>query len=299
MPDTPNNPTPRQDGGGTKLHIRALAVEFARNQMIDQEGGGLLITGVPMLAEGTWTDSSIGTPLFYPTSTLRQYADAWIDNTGWSRHFGGSPRDATDKVAELINPHFEDGAIRGDILVHGATQKGRDLIELLKRKLIAYVSVEHGGDERYNNETQQLEASTLEFYGFAFVHRGACKLCRINEEKQPEPEAEPEPEPEVETMADTTELEAKVAALEKELVAIRESQTAPETKPEPAAVEYEKSLSELKAQMKELTETTAARIKALESEGQSQTSAGAGRELADPINSDLVIDRKTGTIRRG
>jgi hypothetical protein len=298
MPDTPNHPeTPRQDGAGTKPHIRALAVEFEKNALIDQDGGGLLITGVPMLAEGTWTDSSIGTPLFYPSDTLREYAENWIDTTGWSRHFGGSPRDATDKVAELTNPRYEDGAIRGDILVHGATQKSRDLVELLKRKLIAFVSVEHGGDERYNAETRQQEASSLEFYGFAFVHRGACKLCRINEEKAPEPEQPPE---EVETMTD--ELIDRIAELEKKLGAMEAAAKPPEEDPK---VEIEKELAAMKEQIKELAKAKeeakalSERIKALESDGEARTGQVQGRELGDPINSGLTIDRKTGTIRRG
>jgi hypothetical protein len=295
MPDTPINPeTPRQDGAGTKPHIRALAVEFTKNALIEQDGGGLLITGVPMLAEGTWTDSAIGTPLFYPADTLREYAENWIDTTGWSRHFGGSPRDATDKVAELMNPRYEDGAVRGDILVHGATQKSRDLVELLKRKLIAFVSVEHGGDERYNSETRQQEASSLEFYGFAFVHRGACKLCRINEEKTPEPEQQPEQPQEDETMTD--ELIDRVAELEKKLGAMEAAAKPPEEDPK---VELEKELAAMKEQMRELKQEYSERIKALESDGEARTGQAQSRDLGEPINSGLAIDRKTGTIRRG
>ena len=207
--------TDQQGSAGTELPIRALATKFSKTQMIEQDGG-LLIKGVPMLAAGTWTDSAVGTPLNYPERTLQEYASNWIDNTGWSRHLGGVPRDITDKVAELRDPRYENGAVTGDIFVHSATQKSRDTMELIKRKLISYVSVEHGGDERFNPATRQMEASTISFLGFAFVNKGACKLCRINEE----PEKAPAPMPEVEIM-DTKELEDKIASLTKELEAVK------------------------------------------------------------------------------
>ena len=296
MPDTPHNPDPRQEGDGTKRHIRALAIEFSKTSLIEQDGGGLLITNVPMLAEGTWTDSAVGTPLFYPADTLREYATNWTDNTGWSRHFGGSPRDATDKVAELTAPRYDDGAVRGDILVHGATQKSRDLIELLKRKLIAYVSVEHGGEERYNAATKQMDSASLEFYGFAFVHRGACKLCRINEETVPkEP---PENTPTDDTM--TKELEEKVASLAKELEALKIAAKPPETKP--GVSETDRKLAAFEEQLKTKDAETKAlsdRLRAIESEGEARTGQTQARDLAEPINAGLTIDRKAGIIRRG
>ena len=159
---------------------RMLAIAFKKSQMI-HEDGGLLVKDVPMLAAGTWTDSAVQSPLNYPERTLSKYAANWSDMSGWARHAGSVPRDATDKVAELRNPRFQDGAVMGDIFIHGYTQKSRDMIELVKRRLISMVSVEHTGDERYNASTRQLEAETLSFSGFAFVNKGACKLCRINE----------------------------------------------------------------------------------------------------------------------
>jgi hypothetical protein len=187
---------------------------------MEMRDGGLMVRDVPMLAAGTWTDSAVQTPLNYPEKTLREYAANWSDNTGWSRHTGGVPRDATDKVAELVNPRYQDGAVVGDIFLHGATQKSRDMIELVKRKLIAFVSVEHTGDERYNASTRQLEATSINFSGFAFVNKGACKLCRINEAAPLDTVQEAPPVVQEETM-DTKELEAKMDAMAKELEALK------------------------------------------------------------------------------
>jgi hypothetical protein len=235
---------------------------------MEMRDGGLMVRDVPMLASGTWTDSAVQTPLNYPEKTLREFAANWSDNTGWSRHTGGVPRDATDKVAELLNPRFKDGAVIGDIFLHGATQKSRDMIELVKRKLIAFVSVEHTGDERYNASTRQLEATSINFSGFAFVNKGACKLCRINE-AAPLASASIEVAPlevQDETM-DTKELEAKMDAMSKELAELK----APKVIETVAPVDNSRELAELeevkavrgelealRSQMKELMSQPAA-----------------------------------------
>lgn len=171
----------QRESAGTELRIRALAQPFKRTQLTQLEDGDLLIKGVPMLAEGTWTDSAVGTPLFYPAKTLEEYAGNWVDKSGWARHLGGVPRKSTDKVGEAENIRFENSAVTADVRVYGFTQTGRDLQEMIRRKLISFVSVEHGGDERMNPATRQMEASSLTFTGFAFVNKGACKLCRLNE----------------------------------------------------------------------------------------------------------------------
>ena len=212
-----------QELAATVPRTRLLASAFKKSQMITQEDGSLLVKDVPMLAAGTWTDSAVQTALNYPERTLSKYAANWSDNSGWARHAGGVPRDATDKVAMLTNPRFQDGAVVGDIVIHGYTQKSRDMIELVKRRLIGMVSVEHTGDERYNASTRQLEAESLNFSGFAFVNKGACKLCRINEEaplvSADEPIAAP-PEVQEDTM-ELKELETQVAELKKELAAMQ------------------------------------------------------------------------------
>jgi hypothetical protein len=187
IPDTTHQAEGPQVPAATIPHIRALAQPFRKSQLIQNEDGSLLIKGVPMLASGTWTDSTVQTALYYPEKTLKEFATNWTDTTGWSRHLGGAPRDITDKVAEATNLRFENGAVVSDVLVYGATQKSRDLQELVRRKLINFVSVEHTGEEKYNVETRQMEAATLNFHGFAFVNRGACKVCRINETPSPEP----------------------------------------------------------------------------------------------------------------
>lgn len=269
--DTPEreNASPSADfeGGGTQdassaaQRTRMLAIPFKRSRMV-HEDGGLLVHDVTMLAAGTWTDSAVQTALNYPERTLQKYATNWSDTSGWARHAGGSSRDATDKVAEVRNPRFQDGAVVGDIFIHGYTQKSRDVIELVKRKLIAMVSVEHTGREKYNSTTRQLESESLNFSGFAFVHKGACTKCRINEapSKPIEPVATTVIVQE-ETMTDTKELESKIEELTRKLADMSVPVPVPVPAPTPT-VNQSDDIAELRAQVKELMARPAAPVAA-------------------------------------
>lgn len=276
---------------------------FLRGQMVTEADGSLLIRDVPMLAEGVWTDSAVGTPLNYIPKTLEEYAGNWIDTSGWSRHLGGVPRDSTDKVGEAISPHYgqftgKDGkvhqAVIADVRVHPFTQKSRDMQEMIRHGLISFVSVEHGGDERLNPATRQMESASLTFTGFAFVNKGACKLCRLNEQPADPIDAKetPAPLPAEDTM-DTKELEAKLEAVSKELEAVKAQ------KPAEVKVEIPKELSEAVGKIKELADTNAAllkRIDALEKDGTPATGAGAIKELEALPEYRVNVDRKRGIV---
>jgi hypothetical protein len=143
-----------------------------------------------------------------------------------------------------------------------------------------------------NPATRQMESASLTFTGFAFVNKGACKLCRLNEEQTPsDAPKEPASSPAEETM-DTKELEAKLEAVTKELEAVKAA------KPAVVTVEVPKELAALPAVIKELAESNAAllkRIDALEKDGTPKT--GATKELEAPMPEFYVpVDRKKGTI---
>jgi len=205
-----------------------------------------------MLAEGTWTDSAVRTPLHYSAAVLRRCAANWEDTTGWSRHGGGAPRDITDKVAEIRNPRFEGSAVVADVYLHGTNQKSRDMIAMIDQGLVGYVSVEHRGEERYNPATRRLEAMDITFDGFAFVNRGACAKCRLNED------AEGSDPPEEEQKMELEELTQKLAALEAAMSELTTRVTALEsTEEEPAAQPEEQpreaaAIAELRAEIRAL-----------------------------------------------
>jgi hypothetical protein len=146
-----------------------------------------------------------------------------------------------------------------------------------------------------NPATRQMESASLTFTGFAFVNKGACKLCRINEEPQPSTETQtpaPAEVPAEDTM-DTKELEAKLEAVTKELEAVKAQ------KPAEVKVEIPKELSALPGTIKELSElvkSQAARIDALEKDGTPQTGAGATKELSEIPEFSVKVDRKSGIV---
>lgn len=288
-----------QEHSGTTPHIRALAIPFKKGQMISESDGSLLIKDVPMLAEGTWTDSAVGTPLNYTPKALSEYAGNWLDHSGWSRHLGGVPRDTTDKVGEAVNPHYgqftgKDGKLHNgvisDVRVHPFTQKSRDTQEMIRHGLISFVSVEHGGDERYNPATRQMEANSLTFYGFAFVNKGACKLCRINEQQPQEAAIEPAPGTEQDDFMDSKELETAIAGavapLVKELEALKAVKPA-----EPAKVEIPKELSDQIEKQSTTIKELAERLEKIEkTPAPTLTNANTeSRELAEPPR--IVVKR--------
>jgi hypothetical protein len=188
----------------------------------------------------------------------------------------------------VINPHFgqfsrdgkQNNGVISDIFLHGGNQNSRDNMEMVKRGLLKYVSVEHGGEEVYNTAIRAMEAKTLVFSGLAVVRKGACKACTIHE-KEAVMEAE---------FMEMKEMEDKIASLTKELEAVK-------AKPAEAKVEIPKELTEMPGQIKELMDLVkaqAAQIKALEQDGTPKTGAGQTKELAEPPR--RIIVSRTGEV---
>ena len=167
---------------GSETKIRELIHDLSAHKLTKSKDGSLTIPNVTLLAAGTWTDSNFGTPLTYPEETLKEYAENWRDNPLWSRHGGGSPRSITDKIGDIVNPRYNNAAVVGDLILHGKTQTSRDTIELITNELVNAISVEHGGRERWDPDSNAYIAEELIFYGAAIVNKGACETCTINNE---------------------------------------------------------------------------------------------------------------------
>lgn len=251
-----------------KLEPRSLAVSLSGGQDVeDLPDGGLLIRSVKMLAEGTWTDSALQTPLFYPSATLRKDAANWKDDALWSRHSGGMPRSITDRIGLIENQHFADDAVVADLRYHGATQASRDTISLIKearsRGADIWVSVEHGGAESWNADEMRWEASSIDFYGAAVVNRGACKICTLPRSNEAgDDDNMDELKKQLATLTDQVKaLSEQQEASAKELEALRAVQTEGLTDKVKALEEGTKALTDenkaLAARVKELETTSA------------------------------------------
>lgn len=196
---------------------RMLNAELIPDNFVHLKGGGLMVKNIIALAEGTWTDSAVGTPLHYPLKVLEADAGNWIAPSIWSRHAGGNPRDITSKVGTVENPRFDPDAkaIIVDGRFHGRSQASRDVIELIENGIVTDVSAEVGGKEIWNAESKRYEAASLAFYGLAVVDRGACNVCKMKRNEAAEREEAEEKE---RMEMEQKELEQKLAALETEKV---------------------------------------------------------------------------------
>ena len=256
--------------------------------------GGLMIKDIIVLAEGTWTDSLVRTPLHYTAKALSKDAGNWAATGIWSRHTGGAPRAINDKIGEIKNPRFslEHKAVLADGFLHGRTQASRDVIEMVKAGLVTDVSAEVGGKEVWNAEAKRYEAASLAFYGLAIVDKGACDVCKLkhNEAGGPADGCQTDKTKEGESMGEDiktepSEMEKKLADLEsekagitKELAALKEKLQADEKARNDRIAELEKLMSEKDARVKELE--NAARPPKTVSGKTADTDDG--RELAEP-----------------
>ena len=296
-------------------HHRFLAIELTPSSDIQDMDGGLLVPGVKLLAPGTWTDSTQKTPCRYTSDVLQRFAGNWTDMSYWSRHSGGTPRDITDRIADIRNVRYQDGVI-ADLFFHGATTKSLDAISILKAASAGkvpwpYSSVEMMTRDKWIISEKLYEAQEVLFDGAAMVNQGACRVCKIrnNEWIQVDPQDEaiqrkdaepPAPEPEIikdDTM-DNKELEAQVEALKKELADLK----AATPKQVDMKIEMPKELAEtitetvrneFGTQLKEFS----TRLEKLEKAPADPKTSGTtdSRELAAP-EYYVPVDRKAGTV---
>ena len=234
------------------------------DKLIATGDGGLIIKDIVWLAEGTWTDSLVGTPLHYPAKTLEEGAGNWVGTGIWTRHPGGKPRAISDKIGIIQNSHYspEHRGVVSDGFLHGRTQASRDVIEMVKAGLVTDVSSEVGGKEVWNAEAKRYEAASLAFYGGAMVDVGACKTCKLPRLNEDTHDCDSDKTKEGEDMGEETktqEFEKKLADLESEkagfvseLAALKEKSQADEKARNDRVAELEKLLSEKDARVKEL-----------------------------------------------
>ena len=162
--------------------IRELRGGFESTNSEEFADGSFIIRNVSLLATGTWTDSVVRVPTYYSPEILAKFAQNWIDNSVFDRHSGGLPRSVQNKIGSIENIVWDSSrdAIVGDIKLHGLTQLSQDVIKLIQAKEAKYVSVEHGGDAKYNSATQRYEMTSIVFRGLAIVLRGACTKCTLD-----------------------------------------------------------------------------------------------------------------------
>ena len=279
----------RENEEEPKPFSRALSFDFQQigGKFEDLPSGGLIVRGVKLLAAGIWTDSAQGTPLEYSANVLQRYATNWVDSAMWSRHSGGVPRNITEKVGEVLNQRYENEAVVGDLHYHGLTQQSRDTIAMVKAGQANFVSVEHGGKEKWNPGRRIYQAEELTFTGIATVNRGACAKCTIRDNEAGEAPAEPETEVEnMDTETITKELEAVKADVSGLKTAFEANQNSVKELSEAI-----KGLTDKLGESKEL----AARVEALENQP-APAATNQPKEMEALPEYFVPVSRKAGIV---
>lgn len=235
--------------------IRYFNAPVETRNFVKNDDGSFEVSGVIALASGTWTDSNIRTPCFYPPEILERKFEI-IDNGLWSRHSGGVPRDITEKIGVFEDEGY-DPSVKGrrvKLILHGATQLSRDVAEMIEKGIVNYVSAEIGGKEKYDSDLKTYVAQEVKMYGLAIVDKGACDVCVIRHEEEPDEEGMVMDE---ELMAKFDMLEEKIDELKGAVEALVEKLTPPaqaeEQKEEEKPEKPEKSeLGELIEEIREL-----------------------------------------------
>lgn len=292
--------TEKEQEQPVKTH-RFLAVQLSPANEIREMNGGLLVPDVRLIAPGTWTDSTQKTPCRYTPEILERYHANWTDLSYWSRHSGGTPRDITDRIADIQNVRYQDG-VTADLFFHGATTKSQDAISLLKAAAAGkvpwpYSSVEMMTRDKWIISEKLFEAQEVLFDGAAMVNQGACRTCKIrnNEEGKPDETPSEQESKELEkddSMADSKELEAQVEALKKELADLKAKP------PEPPKLEIPKELTELVASQEKTIKELSARLEKMENAPKTPATKGTpdtSHELGLP-EFFVPVNRKTGII---
>jgi uncharacterized coiled-coil protein SlyX len=279
--------------------VRELIHDLSASKFHQAADGSLTIKDVRLLASGTWTDSSWGTPLFYPEAVLKEYAENWFDNPFWCRHGGGVPRSITDKVGEVVKPRYHDKAVHGDIVLHGKTQTSRDLIEMVIAGLANAVSVEHGGRERWDPDEGIDISEEIIFYGAAAVNKGACDICTINNESRSTAEAD----------MNVKELEVKLSEADSKIKELSEASAAKDTRlseleskleglPEDKSEELEAKIAELEVKLAEVPELEARLKKIEDTPLPGVTLSGEGESELGDVTLDPIQTDSEGMTRR-
>jgi hypothetical protein len=281
----------RENESSKKYRMLNLDITGSKFEHIE---GGLMVKDVLALDEGTWTDSNVGTPLYYTPKALSESVTNWKMNGFWARHAGGSPRNITDKVGRVLNPRFLNTGMFVDIFLPKRSQQSKDVADMIESGEINAVSIEHGGEESYNKNLDRWETKSLTYYGLAAVDRGACETCVIRKQSVSEltvdlvPLAnEPVVEQVVETISELKESVEMDEELKKALSDFDIRLKAIEGSFSDAKAKSEKEMSEKAEQVKLLGEM-AEKIKMLEKEPTQKSLAAEDVPMRVKTDCDLL-----------
>lgn len=151
--------------------------EFSMGELTENDDGSKVYHDVPLIMEGTWTDSIFQMPTHYSAKVLKKYHDNWE-----ARNFNlDHSHRSLDQIGEVGETKFKDKTIFGDVRLHGKTHASREAMVLMDEKLVTGISVEVFTKDVWDEDLEAFRADYLEFYGAALVVNPACEGCHLEQ----------------------------------------------------------------------------------------------------------------------
>lgn len=257
---------------------------------LSEEDDSLTLRGVPLLAEGTWHDSTTPYPTNYTADNLAKFTVE--ESAGYRSHAFSHDLDEEVGDAQNIRYDAEQKAIMADLKIFRDTQASRDAAAVIQRKLNAgkpvYVSIEMLTHDVMTEHG--MEAQNITITGWIPTTTPACKKCRIPKHQQEhqtmpeEAEASEAPktldekkqeEQEEKKEDEEKTLAARISKLEEEMANLKEQNK-----------KLEEANSGLEGKVKQLEEANSGyetRVKALEATPHDRAPLGRSTPAEKPI----------------
>lgn len=162
------------------IHTVHVGFEYDKTQ-VGKDSKTKIYRDATLLTPGTFSDSLTRSPVKYSKDVLSKTYNNWKSNYLNINH----SYEVLDRIGRVMNPHFSDGKVKGDLYIYPITENARDTINLIDEGLINWLSVEIRTLDKWNrNEERCVE--DIEYLGLAVVSEPACKEALIDE-KGPEP----------------------------------------------------------------------------------------------------------------
>ena len=145
------------------------------NFSIDKSEKFRIYKNAVILTEGEWSDSITMSPIVYTKAELEKGATNWKSNFLNIDHSFS----VDDRIGYVMHPHYDNGAVKGDLHIHRDLQKGKDTIERIDCGLVNSISAELTTNDRYDSDSRKYLACDLTFLGSAVCLFPAADGTRI------------------------------------------------------------------------------------------------------------------------
>lgn len=159
-----------------KMNKRFVDIPFEyESKTVSKATNAKIYKGAIILTPGRYADTVTQDYVYYSEDVLRKYA------TNWSTNFLNIDHSSSviHRIGYVVNPRYEDGAVKGDLYIFPYTSVARDTIALIDNGLVNALSCEILTTDHYDYLKKCIVVDDIEFFGCAVVTNPACKDARI------------------------------------------------------------------------------------------------------------------------